>query len=89
MVKERERSKPMNARGWTQDSAPPANITSASPKAMKRDASPIEWAPVVQAVVTACVGPLKLYFMEMWPAARFMRSLGTKRGETFLGPWGC
>lgn len=53
VLKERERSNPVKARGWIQDSAPPASITSASPKAMKRDASPIEWAPVVQAVVTA------------------------------------
>ena len=29
---------------------------------------------------------LKPCFMDMCPAARFMRSLGTKRGETFLGP---
>lgn len=53
MVRECERSKPVNARGWMQDSAPPASMTSASPKAMRREASPIEWAPVVQAVVTA------------------------------------
>ena len=25
--------------------------------------------------------------MEMWPAARLMRRRGTKRGDTFLGPW--
>ena len=28
------------------------------------------------------------YFIDICPAARLMRSLGTKRGETFLGPWG-
>lgn len=53
VAKERDRSKPVNARGWMQDSAPPASITSASPNAMNRDASPMECAPVVQAVVTA------------------------------------
>lgn len=53
VVRERDRSKPMNARGWIQDSDPPASMTFASPKAMKREASPMEWAPVVQAVVTA------------------------------------
>lgn len=31
---------------------------------------------------------LRPYFIDMCPAARLMRSLGTKRGETFLGPWG-
>ena len=29
---------------------------------------------------------LNPYFMEMWPAARLIRSLGTKKGETFLVP---
>ena len=57
MVRERERSKPMKARGWMQDSEPPASITEASPWETKREASPMEWAPVVQAVVTAWLGP--------------------------------
>lgn len=56
-MSERERSNPVKARGWMQDSEPPASITSASPKAMKREASPMEWAPVVQAVVAAWLGP--------------------------------
>ena len=34
-------AKPAIARGWIQDSAPPANMTSASPKAMNLDASPM------------------------------------------------
>ena len=53
VVRLRDRSKPVIASGWMQDSAPPATMTSASPKAMKRAASPIECAPVVQAVETA------------------------------------
>lgn len=57
VVRERERSKPMKARGWMQDSEPPASITEASPWEMKREASPMEWAPVVQAVVQAWLGP--------------------------------
>lgn len=84
MERERERAKPEKARGWMQDSAPPATMTVASPKAMKRAASPMECAPVVQAVETEWLGPRKEWRMEMWPAARLMRSLGTKRGETFL-----
>jgi hypothetical protein len=39
-------------------SAPPATITSASPKAMSRAASPMACAPVEQAVTTAWFGPL-------------------------------
>lgn len=53
VARERDRSKPVKASGWMQDSAPPASMTSASPKAMNRDASPMECAPVVHAVVTA------------------------------------
>lgn len=56
-VRLRERSKPAMASGWIQDSAPPATITSASPKAIKRAASPRECAPVVHAVVTVWLGP--------------------------------
>lgn len=58
-VNDLDLSNPVKARGWMQDSAEPATITSASPNAMKREASPMEWAPVVQAVVTAWDGPLK------------------------------
>ena len=100
-----DRSNPVIARGWMQDSAPPASITSTSPNAMNLEASPIEWAPVVQAVDTAWDGPLGVhqmfcrnngaaffvtlnpYLMDMWPAARLIRSLGTNRGDTFFGPW--
>jgi hypothetical protein len=37
----------------TGDSVPPATITSASPSAISRPASPIACAPVEQAVTTA------------------------------------
>ena len=30
---------------------------------------------------------LNPYFIEMWPAARLLRTLGTKKGETFFGPF--
>ena len=53
VVRERERSKPVRARGWMQDSEPPASMTEASLWEMKREASPMECAPVVQAVVQA------------------------------------
>ena len=32
-------------------------------------------------------GTLNPYFIDIWPAAILMRSLGTKKGETFLAPW--
>lgn len=57
VVRERERSKPVRVRGWMQDSEPPASIMEASPCEMKREASPMECAPVVQAVVQAWLGP--------------------------------
>ena len=41
------------------DSVPPATITSASPSAISRPASPIACAPVEHAVTTAWFGPLR------------------------------
>ena len=49
----RARANPAMANGWMQDSAPPATMTSASPQAINREASPMECAPVVHAVVAA------------------------------------
>ncbi len=43
----------------TGDSAPPATMTSASPSAIRRAASPMACAPVEQAVTTAWFGPLQ------------------------------
>lgn len=56
----RARANPAMANGWMQDSAPPATMTSASPQAINRAASPIECAPVVHAVVAAWLGPYLL-----------------------------
>lgn len=41
----------------TQDSLPPATMTSASPRRMKWAASPTACAPLAQAVTTAWLGP--------------------------------
>ena len=41
------------------DLAPPATITSASPSAISRLASPIACAPVEHAVTTEWLGPLR------------------------------
>ena len=48
----------------TGDSVPPATITSASPSAISRDASPIACAPVEQAVTTEWFGPLSPCLIE-------------------------
>ena len=53
----RSRVKPATERRSTQASVPPATITSASPSRIMRKASPIEWAPVAQAVETLWFGP--------------------------------
>ncbi|MNE48954.1 hypothetical protein D3C80_1434450 [compost metagenome] len=49
----RDAPKPPMPRPQAAISAPPAIITSASPKAMLRAAMPIQWVPVVQAVAMA------------------------------------
>src|SRR5213078_2833372 len=50
--------KPAMVSGTTMASAPPAIITSASPRWIRRKASPSAWLPVAQAVTTAEFGPL-------------------------------
>ena len=57
MERDFAREKPAMARGWIQDSEAPARAMLAWPRAMRWDAVIIEWAPVVQAVVGAWVGP--------------------------------
>ena len=51
----------------TAASEPPAIIAFAAPLLIISPASPIEWAPVAQAVTTEWLGPLKPYFIEIWP----------------------
>ena len=51
------RQKPVRERGWMQDSDPPASMMVASECRMNREASPRAWAPVVQAVEAAWLGP--------------------------------
>ena len=70
----------------TAASAPPATITSASPNAIMRLASPIAWAPVEHAVTTEWLGPLKPKRIDTWPLTRLIRLAGMKNGLTRLGP---
>lgn len=67
-------------------SVPPATMTSASPSAISRAASPMAWAPVEQAVTTAWFGPLKPKRIETWPETRLISAPGMKNGETRFGP---
>ena len=80
-------AKPAMPIGQIAASAPPASMTSASSIAIIRAASPIEWAPVEQAVTTAWFGPISPYLIETWPEIRLIRRPWTKCGETRRGPF--
>ena len=67
-------------------SAPPATITSASPKMISRAASPIACAPVEQAVTTAWFGPFSPWRIDTWPETRLMMLPGMKNGLMRRGP---
>ena len=69
-----------------QRSAPPAIITSASPYAIKRPASPILCVPVAQAVTIAKFGPFKPYLIDKLPEIILIIFPGTKKGEIRRGP---
>jgi hypothetical protein len=55
---------PATPSGLIVDSAPPASMMSASPSLIIRAASPIECAPVEQAVTTEWFGPISPYLIE-------------------------
>src|SRR5438876_10632889 len=67
-------------------SEPPAIITSAAPRLMISNASPIACADAEQAVQVAEFGPFAPNRIETWPAARLMIAEGMKKGEIFRGP---
>jgi hypothetical protein len=62
-------------------------MTSASSIAIIRAASPIEWAPVEQAVTTAWLGPISPYLIETCPEMRLISRPWTKCGLTRRGPF--
>jgi hypothetical protein len=80
----REAQKPAMPISLTAASAPPATMTSVSPRAISRAASPSAWTPVAQAVTAEWFGPLNPYLMETWPEARLISALGMKKGERRL-----
>ena len=79
--------KPAIVSGMMMASAPPAIITSASPRWMIFRASPMAWLPVAHAVTTDEFGPLAPNRIEMSPEAMLMMSIGMKKGETRSGPF--
>ena len=79
-------AKPATESGVTAASLPPQIITSASPRSRMRKASPMAWAPVVQAVEGVRLGPVAPYLIEICPAARLAMVALMKKGETRPGP---
>src|SRR5215470_19021538 len=69
--------------GVTAASDPPQIMTSASPRAITRNASPTAWAPDEQAVHGAELGPRAPNRIETCPAARLMMLDGIKKGDIF------
>src|SRR5438067_1683409 len=67
-------------------SDPPAIITSAAPRRMISNASPIACADAEHAVQVAELGPFAPKRIETWPAARLMIAEGMKNGEILRGP---
>ncbi len=67
-------------------SAPPQTITSASPNFMMRQASPMLWLEVAQAVTMDMFGPPRPYSMEMRPEAMLLIMYGIMKGDTRAGP---
>jgi hypothetical protein len=61
-------------------------MTSASPLSIMRADRPMACRPVVQAVTTAMLGPLKPYLIDTWPEIMLMIDAGTKNGEMRRGP---
>src|SRR6266850_3987305 len=79
--------KPAMVMGTMMASAPPAIITSASPRSMILAASPMAWLPVAHAVTTEELGPLAPKRIETSPAAMLTMSIGMTNGDTRSGPF--
>ena len=67
-------------------SVPPHTATSASPQRIIRAASPMACTLAAQAVTGAPIGPLRLWRMDTWPAARLTKNDGTVNGDRRCGP---
>ena len=80
-------AKPPTSAGLIPASDEPAIITSASPRRMISQASPMAWPPVAQADETAKFGPSAPKKMAAWPAARLGIAMGMKNGLIRSGPF--
>jgi hypothetical protein len=78
---------PAMVSGTIMASAPPAIITSASSRWMRRNASPIAWLPVAHAVTTEELGPFAPKRIDTRPDAMLMMSIGMTKGDTRSGPF--
>ena len=67
-------------------SAPPATMTSASPRWIARADSPSAWPLVAQAEAMLMFGPRQLSRIAIWPARMFGADCRMKKGEIFLKP---
>src|SRR3569832_1289466 len=76
---------PPNPRGEMVDSAPPANMTSASLYSIMRAAAPMQCRPVVLAVTMARFGPFNPYLIERCPEIMLMIEANTKNKQILLG----
>ena len=79
-------AKPERPIGRIEASAPPQMKPSASPNLMMRQASPMLWLEVAQAVTMTMLGPVSPNSMEMMPLAMLEIIIGIVNGETRLGP---
>src|ERR1035438_6953248 len=78
--------KPPMPTDTTDASAPPANITDASPILIARQASPMAWFAVAHAEQVAKFGPRRLLYIENRPEAMLLMSMGIMNGERLPGP---
>ena len=69
-------AKPPNVNSTLVDSVPPARQASRYPSFIFLNASPMEFVPEAQAVVTSKFAPLKPVFIEIVPAAILLIIMG-------------
>src|SRR3989338_4048360 len=65
---------PPKPSGLVAISAPPTNMTSASPDIINRAPKAMLCAPVVQAVTNEILGPCQPYIIEICPGSKLIRS---------------
>ena len=80
---------PAVAVGVNGASEPPAATMSQRPVEMSRAALPMAWVPAAQAVATFSHGPIQPYFIDRVADPALAIIIGTKNGDTRLGPLEC